>query len=184
MINLLKAINKQLLFFIILILVIFLLTHDWTSSEEKATHAQLKSWANQLDQRVTPAGIYIRWESDTLPEKDAWGTPLKVYYTNESIAEKLWVKSAGADKQWNTEDDLIKSKLQINGVGIGEGIKSNTAEVAKEATKGVVVGIKETTSEAFQASKEKMGESSATAKEKATTWIQGMKDKFTQEEKE
>lgn len=142
MVEFMKQLNIQILSFIILIGALFLIFRDWSSEEEKATRATLNAWAEKLDRNVKPSGVYIRWESDTLPEKDAWGTPLKVTYKNEGVAERLFVDSAGEDKSWGTKDDMRVSKMQINAKGIGEGIKEHTAEVAKEATKGATEELK------------------------------------------
>lgn len=138
-----KQLNVQILSFIILIGAVFLISRDWSSDQEKQTRAIMGQWAEKLDRNVTPSGVYIQWESDTLPENDAWGTPLRVVYKNEGVAERLFVDSAGEDKSWGTKDDIQVSKMQINAKGIGEGVKEHTAEVAKKTAQGYVKSLKE-----------------------------------------
>ena len=182
--NFIKELNMQVLFFILLIGVLFLIFRDWSSEEEKATRTQLSTWAEKLDRRVKPSGVYIKWESDTLPENDAWGTPIKVDYKNEGVAERLFVTSAGKDKIWGTADDLRVSRMQINAAGIGEGIKEHTSEIAKEAAKGVAEGAKEEISKVVEVTKEDVSEATTVAKEKALNFMQEMKNKVTGAEQE
>ncbi len=181
MVGFMKELNMQILIFIILIGALYLGFRDWSSDEEKATRSQVSKWAEKLDRNVNSSGVYIQWESDTLPENDAWGTPLKVDYRNEGLAEFVYVKSAGEDLTWDTEDDLQSSRMQLNAKGIGVGIKENTAEVAKEATKGIAEGVKEETGKAVDAAKEKTKEVTLAAKEKAWGFFNGLKGDASKE---
>lgn len=165
-----KQLNMQILSFIILIGALFLIFRDWSSEEEKVTRTTMNIWAEKLDRNVKPSGVYIQWESNTLPEKDAWGTPLNVTYKNEGVAERLFIDSAGEDKSWSTKDDLRVSKMQINAKGIGEGVKEHAAEVVKEATKG--------------ASEEWKGNVKELSAEAAKGLIKGLKEEFTKSDEE
>lgn len=62
--------------------------------------------AERLDGQVE-RGRYIRVTSESLAETDAWGQPIQVEYREEGLSENLIVSSAGADKQFGTEDDVI-----------------------------------------------------------------------------
>ena len=179
---LLKQINFQIISFAIVVGLILIYSFDWSSKETKTTKILLSQWAEKLDRNVTPSGVYIKWESDTLPVNDAWGTPLKVYYKNEGIAEVLLVESAGKDMAWMTKDDLSVSKMQINAKGIGEGIKNHTAAVAKEATKGVFEGIKEETVKTYNSTKERAKKKTNSVKEKAVGLISNVKNNLSSNE--
>lgn len=148
MVQIMKELNAQILFFIVLIGILFLVFRDWSSEEEKETRALVHLWADKLDRQVTDAGVYIKAESEKLPVTDAWGSSLKVIYQNEGIAEQLYVSSPGEVKIFDTKDDIQARRTQINMKGIGTGIKQNTAEVAAEATKGSTENIKEFSKEA------------------------------------
>lgn len=147
MLNFLKQLNAQIAIFLLLIAVGFLAFHDWSSAEEKRTRALVTEWAEKLDQRVTNAGSYVKWEGDALPVNDGWGSPLRVTYKNEGVAEQLFVRSLGKDKLLGTDDDIVVKRTQVNLKGVGEGVKSNAEAVATSAAKGVVRGIKESIKE-------------------------------------
>ena len=79
-----------------------------------------------------------------LPDQDAWGTPLHVTYKDERVYEQVIVRSAGKDKIFANDDDIVEKRKQINMKGLGGGIKKiDTAGVAASVAKGVVIGIKE-----------------------------------------
>ncbi len=197
MLDFMKHLTFQIISFIVLIAIFILMFSE--SAEEESTRATMNKWAEKLDRNVKLSGVYIQWESDTLPESDEWGTPLKVTYKNEGVAERLFVTSAGEDKSWNTSDDLKASRMQINAKGIGEGIKEHTAQTAKEFTKGVSegikeeisqtvagvkVGVKESIKETASSVKEKASDLASDAKEKTLGLMAGIKDKLSKDEDE
>ncbi|WP_028579234.1 hypothetical protein [Desulfogranum japonicum] len=173
MIELFRQLNTQLFIFALFIIGGFLFATDWASKEEKQTKQLLNQWAEKLDRQTTKAGTYIQWEKEELPVTDGWGTPLRVYYKNEGIAEVLYVTSAGQDAVWDSADDLHETRMQVNGKGIGEGIKANTAIIAKEAVKGTAAGIKEEASGAARSVKDKFLHLKDTTKEKIHNLRQG-----------
>jgi hypothetical protein len=98
-------------------------------------------WADDLDRRPTPAGVYVRWEGDRLPEKDPWGQDLRVGYSQGGIAEVLEVRSVGPDGESHTADDIVASRVAANFKGIGHGIKEGAEETSRNAAKGLVKGL-------------------------------------------
>jgi hypothetical protein len=153
-----KSIFSQILIVILVLVVWFLFSLDWRSSEEKQAGAQTRrlviEWADKLDQRLTAAGVYVHWETESLPDQDAWGTPLHVTYKDERVYEQVIVKSAGKDKIFGNNDDIVEKRKQINMKGIGEGIKKiDTAGVAASVAKGVAIGIKEAIKEGHDKSR-------------------------------
>lgn len=177
MVNFLKELNLQILITILLFGALFLMFRDRSSPEEKSTRSTMNLWAEKLDRNVKPSGVYIQWDTNELPENDAWGTPLRVDYKNEAVAERVFVKSAGEDMVWGSEDDLRVSKMQINAKGIGEGIKEHTSEVAKEATKGVAAGVKEEAKQSVASTKQNIKNATLSAKQKATSFLKKVKEK-------
>ena len=117
-------------------------------------YAQATRWAEQLHSQTTDAGIYIRHPGNQLPENDPWGTPLSVIYTQGGFAETVTVRSAGPDRAFYTEDDIVAQRTIVNLKGIGKGAKENVEEFAHKGarglTKGTADGIKETIREALQ----------------------------------
>ena len=109
------------------------------ASIDKA-EAQVERIAEDLDKRTTNAGVYVRVKDGEMTEKDPWGTPIKVSYSQGGVAEVLSVRSAGPDHEYNTDDDLVAQGLAANLKGIGEGLKQNIEESAAKAAKGVVKG--------------------------------------------
>ena len=178
MVNYKNKINKYLLVYSIFTTIIVLSQFGWSSEEEIETKKKLKKWAETLDQEVKPSGVYIKRDSEVLPDLDGWGTSLKVKYRNEGIAQILVVYSAGEDKKWDTEDDLRVQKMQINAAGIGEGIKEHASEVAGEAAKGVASSVKEEASEISNSIKGKLAEE----KEKKIGIIEKLKQKLSGED--
>lgn len=102
---------------------------------------QVLEWATKLNSQITPTGTYIRYPSEDLPENDPWGNPLKVSYSNGMITETLVVRSAGKDKKYGTDDDVVATNHKNNFKGVKDGIKNNVEETAKSGGKGAVKGI-------------------------------------------
>jgi hypothetical protein len=117
------------------------------------TYAQVSRWAEQLHGQTTDAGVYVRHPANQLPENDPWGTPLTVAYTQGGFAETLTVRSAGPDRVFYTQDDILVQRSVVNLSGIGKGAKDNIEEFAENGarglTKGGVQGIKESIQEAI-----------------------------------
>jgi hypothetical protein len=105
--------------------------------------AMCNRWADELDRKTTPAGVYIRWDGDPKPEKDPWGHNLRVAYSQGGIAEVLEVRSVGPDGESHTADDVVASRVVANFKGIGHGIQEGAEETARNAGKGLVRGVAE-----------------------------------------
>jgi hypothetical protein len=112
------------------------------AAEERA-RSQVRAWAEKLDANTTVTGSYIRPQAEELPEIDPWGKTLRVNYTNEGVAEKLTVRSAGPDKTFFTDDDIDEVRMTGSLEGTAEVVKKNIGEVSKEGAKGTVKGILE-----------------------------------------
>lgn len=119
---------------------------------EKA-QAQVRRIAEDLDKRTTETGVYIRVKEADIKEIDPWGTSIKVTYAQGGVAETVTVRSAGPDREFQTNDDITAGGMSANLKGIGEGIKKNAeqaaANVAKGAVKGTVAGVKESIKESL-----------------------------------
>jgi len=118
-----------------------------------AAHAQVARWAEQLHGQTTDAGIYIRQPGNQLAENDPWGTPLSVAYAQGGLAETVTVRSAGPDRTFYTEDDIVAQRSVVNFKGIATGAKENVEDFAHKSarglTKGAAEGIKEAIREAL-----------------------------------
>lgn len=106
-----------------------------------------KRWADKLDAQTTKSGSYVRHQGEQLPETDPWGNNLKVYYSSGGVSEVLRISSAGPDLEFDTEDDIVETRMTANLAGVGEGIKESISEVAENAAtgavKGTIKGVKE-----------------------------------------
>ena len=113
--------------------------------------AQTARLAEELDQKTTETGAYIRAKDGEIQEIDPWGTRIKIVYSQGGIAETISVRSAGPDREFHTTDDIESQAIAANLKGVGEGIKKHAGEVAANAAEGVVrgtvKGIKESISE-------------------------------------
>ena len=112
-----------------------------------AAQAACNRWADQLDRQTTDTGVYVRWAGEELPERDAWGQPLKVAYSQGGLAEAVEVRSLGPDGVSHTTDDVVAGRVSANLKGVGTGIQRGAAETsagaARGAVKGTVQGVKE-----------------------------------------
>jgi hypothetical protein len=114
-------------------------------------------WADKLDGRTTAAGVYVQWESETLPDADPWGRPLQVAYSQGGVAEMVEVRSFGPDGVSHTPDDVVAGRTAVNLKGIGTGIKEGAEETARNAARGAVNGVAD-------GIKDRLGKSKATSK--------------------
>jgi len=108
-----------------------------------SARAQVKRLAAELDERTTESGVYIRVRADEIQEKDPWSTTIQVSYSQGGVAEVVRVRSAGPDREFQTDDDLVAEGMTANLKGVGEGIKKNTEDVAAKAAKGFIKGAVE-----------------------------------------
>src|SRR5262249_52220834 len=99
-------------------------------SHKALARAQVTRWADQLHGQTTDAGVYVRRAGDQLPETDPWGTPLQIAYAQGGFSETLTVRSAGPDREFYTEDDILVQRSVVNLKGIGKGAKENIEEFA------------------------------------------------------
>lgn len=108
---------------------------------------QVQRLTQELDQQTTKTGVYVRAKDVDIKEKDPWGTPIQVRYSQGGVAEIVRVRSAGPDREFNTPDDVAAQAMSANFKGIGEGVKEHAGEtasnVAKGLVKGTVQGLKE-----------------------------------------
>jgi hypothetical protein len=127
--------------------------------------AQTARLAEQLDQKTTETGTYIRVKDGEIQENDPWGTRITVVYSQGGIAETISVRSAGPDREFHTDDDITANAVSANLKGVGAGIKEHAGEVAASAAEGVVrgtvKGIKESIKEALPKRKDKPGNDKA-----------------------
>ena len=118
-------------------------------AEQRAADARAlcNQWADRLDKQTTDAGIYIRWDGDTLPDSDPWGNPLRVSYSQGGVSEMVEVRSLGGDGRTHTDDDIATTRVAMNfkgvGMGLKEGIEDTSAKAAKGLVKGTIAGIKD-----------------------------------------
>lgn len=121
-------------------------------SRPQQTRDQVRRVADDLDARTTKTGVYVRVDKPELEERDAWGTPLRVTYSQGGVAEMVKVSSAGPDREFGTRDDIVTDRMAMNFKGAGEGIRENAGSVARDVAKGAVEGVadgvKETVSDA------------------------------------
>jgi hypothetical protein len=115
--------------------------------------AQCRQWADKLDKQTTETGIYVRWQGETLPDKDPWGNELRIDYSQGGVAESLTVRSFGPDGKSHTDDDIVEQRQSVNFKGVGTGIKKNAEETARHVGKGLVKGIIESGREAIHGEK-------------------------------
>jgi hypothetical protein len=130
---------------------------DSAARREKA-EAQVRRIAADLDKKTTESGSYVRVKEGDIMESDPWGTRVQVSYEQGGVAEVVSVRSAGADREFHTDDDLVALGVAANLKGIGEGIKANTEEVAAKAAKGLVKGTVEGVKEAFKRNNAREGD--------------------------
>jgi hypothetical protein len=107
----------------------------------EAAKSLCNQWADKLDQQTTDAGVYVRWDDETLPENDPWGRPLRVAYSQGGVAEMVQVRSLGPDGESHTADDVVATRSAMNFKGIGTGIKAGAEETTRNAAKGAVAGF-------------------------------------------
>jgi hypothetical protein len=106
-----------------------------------AAEALCSEWADRLDRQTTETGVYIRWNGDTLPDKDPWGRNLLVEYSQGGVSEVVVVRSLGPDGESNTRDDVRAPRFAMNFKGVGTGIKNNAEEVSERAGRGLARGV-------------------------------------------
>jgi hypothetical protein len=121
--------------------------------------AQIQRIADDLDSKTTATGVYIRIKDDDLKETDPWGTRITASYSQGGIAEMIDVRSAGPDREFHTNDDLVTQRMSANLKGVGEGVKKNVEETAASAAKGfvkgTVQGVKESINDSLPRKKKK-----------------------------
>lgn len=109
--------------------------------------ALCNQWADRLDKQTTDAGIYFRWDGDTLPDNDPWGNPLRVSYSQGGVSEMVEVHSLGSDGRTHTDDDIAITRVAMNfkglGTGLNRGIEDTSAKASKGLVSGTIAGIKE-----------------------------------------
>ena len=101
------------------IAIVFLYAADQRAADARA---QVSRWVEQLHGQTTETGVYVRHPGgNQLPENDPWGTPLNVTYAQGGFAETLTVRSAGPDRVFHTQDDIVAQRSVMNFKGIGNG---------------------------------------------------------------
>ncbi|QEL13689.1 type II secretion system protein GspG [Limnoglobus roseus] len=117
------------------------LPKDVEDPQRKEARRLVAVWADKLDRQTTDTGVYDRWPTDTLPDDDPWGRPLRVAYSQGGVAEDVTVLSLGPDGKEHTDDDVLAVRHAVNLKGVGEGIKKNAEETTHHAAKGLVRGL-------------------------------------------
>lgn len=117
-----------------------------SDSRRQQTRDQVNRVADDLDAKTKKTGVYERVEPPELPDRDAWGTPLRVTYS-QGVAEMVKIASAGPDREYGNRDDIVAERMAMNFKGVGEGIKENAGSVARDVAKGAVQGVAEGVSE-------------------------------------
>lgn len=112
-------------------------------SRPEQARAATRRLADELDAQTTKTGSYIRGKEGLLAETDPWGSKLRLSYSSGGVAEELTVQSAGPDREFDTDDDIVEQRMTATLAGVGEGIKENVGEVAKNAASGAVQGTVE-----------------------------------------
>ena len=142
-----EAMKKSYLLATLTIAVGALFTVGCDNGAAEKAQAQVRRIVADLDKRTTETGVYVRVKENELNEKDPWGTPVQISYADGGVAEIVMARSAGPDRQFFTNDDLVEQGMAANFKGLGEGIKKNAEETAANAAKGfvkgTVAGIKE-----------------------------------------
>lgn len=95
---------------------------------------QVNRIAEDLGVRKTPSGADVPSKESYIKEKDPWGVPIQVVYSQGGIARTILVRSAGPDRQFDTRDDIEGSTTTANLSGIGAGLKKELGEAAATAT--------------------------------------------------
>ncbi len=154
----LKKCNKVATTTFMLMISLFCLLGCSDPKNEQAL-SQVKRITKEYDKKTTESGVYIRASEGELKEKDPWGTPLVLSYSQGGVAEMVTVTSAGRDKTFHTADDVEAQGIAVNFKGAGEGIKKNieetSANAAKGFVKGAVKGVKESIKESLPFKKKK-----------------------------
>lgn len=140
--------------------------HAAERARERA-EAQVQRMANDLDGKTTETGVYVRVKDADIQETDPWGTRIKVGYSQGGIAEVVEVRSAGPDREFDTKDDFVASRMVANLKGVGEGIKKNVEVTATNAAKGVVKGVVQGVKESIAESRNKKKNRDDDAKDKS-----------------
>jgi hypothetical protein len=145
-------------------------------------NAQVRRVVEELDKRTTETGVYVRVKEDDIKENDPWGTQLKVSYSQGGVAEAVTVRSAGPDKEFQTDDDVVAQGMAMNFKGVGEGIKKNAeataANMAKGVIKGTVEGVKESIKDSLPFKRKKKNDSDTGTKDDAQRDVQAKPNKL------
>ncbi len=116
-------------------------------TKPRQTRDHVNRIADELDGKTKNTGVYERIQDPELPDRDAWGTPLRVTYSQGGVAEMVKVTSAGPDREHGNSDDISAERMAMNFKGVGEGIKQNAGSVARDVAKGAVEGVADGVSE-------------------------------------
>ncbi|QDU29893.1 hypothetical protein ETAA8_50090 [Anatilimnocola aggregata] len=140
-----------------LILTSFVLAGCAKNEPRRAALAQtqVERLAQELDQKTDKAGVYVRVDEKDVRETDPWNTLLMVNYSQGGVAEVITVRSAGPDRRYFTEDDLVAERMSANFNGVVNNIKNSVEETATKAAKGFVKGTVEGAKEAVKDALEK-----------------------------
>lgn len=135
----------------LLCLATLMIVHlDGANQRVAEARAQVERWVEQLHGQTTETGVYLRHPANQLPENDPWGTPLNVTYAQGGFAETLTVRSAGPDRVFHTQDDIVAKRAVVNLKGVGNGAKENIEEFTRKSARGLVKGAAEGIQETVQ----------------------------------
>jgi hypothetical protein len=83
----------------------------------EAADALVQKWINKL--QPTKDGEFVKHEG--LTEVDPWNNYIRVTHEKQDSKETLEVRSAGADSQFHTEDDLVRTRERTVSSGFPSG---------------------------------------------------------------
>lgn len=112
---------------------------------------QIRELINKINSERDDAGAFKRYSNNgATGVNDPWGTEISSVPVRSGIMEVLEVRSAGKDKSFFTDDDIIAKSRSMNFKGLREGVIEDAQELAKEKAKGTVKGIAEGIRESFK----------------------------------
>lgn len=76
-------------------------------AEIEQAEQKISELAADLDGRRTETGAHVRVPADEITDEDPWGTTYKISYSQSPKSDVITVRSAGPDRVFNSDDDLV-----------------------------------------------------------------------------
>lgn len=131
------------------VVLIVVLVADWRArdkyarreADRAATSATVVRVADELAKEIDSDGRFVRKPEGELPERDAWGSPLRLAYKPGLLADpfsdRLEVRSAGPDGVWQTWDDVTAShKSRISNAALAREAAGGVLDAARDRLRG------------------------------------------------